>query len=65
MSKIFFSVDGKIASVVESDENAYEEILKISTNSFMNWRKTPAPRRGELVRQIGDALENIKVLWDN
>ena len=39
-------VDGKkIASVVESDENAYEEILKISTNSFMNWRKTPTEKR--------------------
>ena len=58
---IFSPVDGKkIASVVESDENAYEEILKISTNSFMNWRKTPAPRRGELVRQIGDALRKYK-----
>ena len=26
----------------------------------MNWRKTPAPRRGELVRQIGDALRKYK-----
>ena len=47
---IFSPVDGKkIASVVESDENAYEEILKISINSFKVWRKTPAPRRGEVV----------------
>ena len=58
---IFSPVDGKkIASVVESDQNAYEEILKISINSFMMWRKTPAPRRGELVRQIGDALRKYK-----
>ena len=34
----------------------YDRILKDSTNTFNSFRKIPAPVRGELVRQMGEAL---------
>ncbi|MFM9019866.1 MAG: aldehyde dehydrogenase family protein, partial [Sediminibacterium sp.] len=54
-------VDGKvIGSVTEADESAYESIIAQAQSAFLQWRNWPAPRRGEIVRQIGDALRNHK-----
>lgn len=51
----FSPVDGSlIASVYIPDK--YEEITDISTEAFKKWRQIPAPKRGDIVRQIGDAL---------
>ena len=59
--EVFSPVDGKkIASVIETDEDAYEKIIKISSKSFIEWRKITAPNRGEIVRQIGNALRENK-----
>ena len=46
----------KIASVYMAGAEDYDRILKDSTNTFNNFRKIPAPVRGELVRQMGEAL---------
>jgi aldehyde dehydrogenase (NAD+) len=57
----FSPVDGKeIAKVTSCDERAYEEAIKIAENAFMEWRKYPSPKRGEIVRQVGEALRNNK-----
>jgi len=54
-------VDGKlIGSVVSADKNAYETVLKKAEEAFLEWRLVPAPRRGEIVRQIGEALREKK-----
>ncbi len=54
-------VDGKlIGSVVRADKNAYETVLKKAEEAFLEWRLVPAPRRGEIVRQIGEALREKK-----
>ncbi|MBL7762859.1 MAG: aldehyde dehydrogenase family protein [Chitinophagaceae bacterium] len=54
-------VDGKlIGSVVGADKNAYETVLKKAEEAFLEWRLVPAPRRGEIVRQIGEALREKK-----
>ena len=59
--EVYSPVDGKkIASVIETDEDAYEKIIKISSKSFTGWRKITAPNRGEIVRQIGNALRENK-----
>ncbi len=54
-------VDGKlIASVVSADKLAYETVVKKAAEAFQEWRSWPAPRRGEIVRQIGDELRKNK-----
>ena len=45
-----------LASVYMSDEKDYNRILNDSIESFNEFRKVPAPIRGELVRQMGEAL---------
>src|SRR3954465_15276798 len=54
-------VDGKvIGSVYAADEVAYHKVVKQSAEAFKAWRKWPAPKRGEVVRQIGEALRKYK-----
>ncbi|MDD3807105.1 MAG: aldehyde dehydrogenase family protein [Candidatus Marinimicrobia bacterium] len=54
-------VDGKkIAKVYQCSEEDYENTLEKATESFKIWRKTPAPKRGEIVRQIGLKLREYK-----
>ncbi|MBI5858764.1 MAG: aldehyde dehydrogenase family protein [Sphingobacteriales bacterium] len=54
-------VDGKkIASVILADENSYQTVLQKAEEAFKVWRMMPAPKRGEIVRQIGEALRHYK-----
>jgi len=45
-----------IASVTPAQESDYETIMSSAEQSFTEWRKIPAPQRGEVVRKIGEAL---------
>src|SRR5688572_13200887 len=57
----FSPVDGKlIASVISSDKQGYEKVINVAEEAFKEWRLIPAPARGEIVRQIGEALRNYK-----
>ena len=49
-----------IASTVSADSHAYEAVIGKAREAFMVWRTVPAPRRGEIVRQIGEALRKQK-----
>lgn len=50
-------VDGKlIGSVVAADKESYEKVIHAAQEAFRKWRLEPAPKRGEIVRQIGEAL---------
>ena len=50
-------VNGKlIASVNSADHASYDTVLKKAQEAFLIWREWPAPKRGEIVRQIGEAL---------
>jgi aldehyde dehydrogenase (NAD+) len=54
-------VDGKkIASVSAADKAAYDAVITKAEEAFQIWRTWPAPKRGEVVRQIGDALRQKK-----
>ena len=54
-------VDGKkIASVFSTDRAAYEVVIQKAQKAFEEWRLVPAPKRGEVVRQIGEALREKK-----
>ena len=50
-------VDGKlIASVNSADMNSFEAVIRKAQEAFQEWRNWPAPKRGELVRQVGENL---------
>jgi aldehyde dehydrogenase (NAD+) len=50
-------VDGsKIASISITTAAQYDKVVKSAQEAFSEWRKLPAPRRGEIVRQFGDVL---------
>ncbi len=54
-------VDGKlIGSVSAADKESYETTIKKAMAAFGEWRNWPAPKRGEVVRQIGEALRKQK-----
>ncbi len=54
-------VDGKkIASVATTNEAEYHEVVKTASEAFKIWRNIPAPKRGEIVRQIGEELRKYK-----
>ena len=57
----FSPVDGKlIGSVLSTDAAAYENAIQKAQTAFVEWRTWPAPKRGEIVRQIGEALRKNK-----
>jgi len=59
--KVHSPVDGKIiATVYQASEKDYEKIVKEAEKAFKEWRTMPAPKRGEIVRQIGIRLREYK-----
>lgn len=50
----------KIAEIYNASIDDYELIMSKAQEAFLVWRKWPAPKRGEVVRQIGDALRQSK-----
>jgi acyl-CoA reductase-like NAD-dependent aldehyde dehydrogenase len=54
-------VDGKqIGSVIAADKESYEMVVACAQSAFKEWRTWPAPKRGEIVRQVGVALREKK-----
>ena len=57
----FSPVDGKlIAKVKTTSEKDYRQVIETAKEAFMVWRNIPAPKRGEIVRQIGEELRKDK-----
>ena len=57
----FSPVDSKkIAAVSITSKEEYDTIISTANTAFAEWRMWPAPRRGEVVRQLGDALREKK-----
>ena len=48
---------GRVRLAAEGD---YDEVLRAATQTFERWRMLPAPRRGEIVREIGNELRQSK-----
>lgn len=54
-------VDGtRIASVYLADKDGLETVVRKAGEAFLEWRNWPAPKRGEVVRQIGNKLRTYK-----
>ena len=54
-------VDGNlVGSVTTTDPESYEKTIQTAQQAFLYWRMMPAPARGEIVRQISEALREYK-----
>lgn len=52
-----------MATVTMASVDDYDKVVQSSVETFERWRVLPAPKRGEYVRQLGNALrENIDAL---
>jgi aldehyde dehydrogenase (NAD+) len=49
-----------IASVRQATAADYEAVVTAATRAFATWRLVPAPRRGEVIRALGNALREHK-----
>ncbi|MEO5721331.1 MAG: aldehyde dehydrogenase family protein [Chthoniobacterales bacterium] len=57
----FSPIDGKLlARVKTATEDDYDRAVTRAHEAFLKWRSTPAPVRGETVRQLGNALREAK-----
>ncbi len=57
----FSPVNGeKIGSVLSASEQEYAAVVDQAATAFKSWRLIPAPKRGEVVRQIGNKLREKK-----
>jgi len=57
----FSPADGnKIASLKITTQEEYEKVVSAAQKAFLHWRQVPAPKRGDIVRQIGNKLREYK-----
>ncbi|NEM96822.1 L-piperidine-6-carboxylate dehydrogenase [Pontibacter burrus] len=58
---IYSPADGNlIATVNMATAKDYEQVITTAQEAFKTWRKVPAPKRGEIVRQVGEKLREHK-----
>jgi aldehyde dehydrogenase (NAD+) len=54
-------IDGSvIAKVALASEEDYEHVVKVAQQSFQEWRMIPAPKRGQVVREIAVEIRKLK-----
>ena len=54
-------VDGQLIGKVKTTTAAdYEKVMQAATSAFLTFRAMPAPQRGEIVRQFGNKLRELK-----
>jgi aldehyde dehydrogenase (NAD+) len=54
-------VDGsEIGSVTVSNKTDFEKVLQTAQAASLEWRRVPAPKRGDIIRQMGGALRENK-----
>ncbi len=51
---------GRLGAVREVTEAEYDGIVERAREAFLEWRRVPAPKRGEVVRQLGNRLREKK-----
>ena len=59
--EVLSPIDGsRLATVAQVTEDEYDRVVERARRAFVEWRKLPAPRRGEVVRQLGERLRENK-----
>lgn len=54
------STGNKIAEIATCTMDDYEQVMQRAEQAAQAWRKVPAPKRGEIIRQIGQVLRENK-----
>ncbi|MEZ6111433.1 MAG: aldehyde dehydrogenase family protein [Pirellulaceae bacterium] len=54
------STGEELATVYGASRRVYDTLIEAAQAEFLRWRRIPAPARGELVRQLGNALREAK-----
>jgi len=49
-----------LAVVIEATPEIYEKVASAARQTYLKWRELPAPKRGQVVRDLGDALRELK-----
>ncbi|MEZ0396200.1 MAG: aldehyde dehydrogenase family protein [Anaerolineales bacterium] len=49
-----------LAKVIQATPESYESVAAAAHAAFLKWREVPAPKRGQVVRDLGDALRELK-----
>jgi aldehyde dehydrogenase (NAD+) len=49
-----------IATVAQASPEDYERVMQVADDAFRQWRMVPAPKRGLVVRDLGEALRAKK-----
>jgi aldehyde dehydrogenase (NAD+) len=49
-----------LATVIQASPESYEKVASSAQAAFLKWRTVPAPKRGEVVRDLGNALRERK-----
>ncbi len=49
-----------LAKVIQATAAGYEKVVASADEAFRSWRQLPAPKRGEIVRDVGEALRELK-----
>ncbi|MEE9133541.1 MAG: aldehyde dehydrogenase family protein [Gemmatimonadota bacterium] len=59
--EVITPIDGsRIATVRQVTEGEYDRIVERAHQAFLEWRTIPAPRRGDVIRQLGNRLRDVK-----
>jgi len=59
--EVITPIDGsRIGSVTQVTEAEYDKIVERAHQAYLNWRMVPAPKRGEVIRQLGNRLREVK-----
>src|SRR5574343_413243 len=61
VKEIYSPVDGALVGKIKYTTPAeYEKVITTAAEAFKTWKKLPAPKRGEIVRQYGNLLREYK-----
>jgi L-aminoadipate-semialdehyde dehydrogenase len=54
-------IDGTLlARIAQATREDYDRAARAAQRAFLGWRTTPAPKRGEVVRRLGERLRELK-----
>jgi aldehyde dehydrogenase (NAD+) len=49
-----------IARIIQATPDTYQIVSEAAHQAFLTWREVPAPKRGLIVRDLGNALREVK-----
>jgi aldehyde dehydrogenase (NAD+) len=49
-----------LAKIVQATASTYDQVMQQAQAAFLSWREVPAPKRGQVIRDLGEALREYK-----